>query len=169
MTILSKGCKPNNVESNNSLKLSFLNIWGLRSNFVECEFFVESNSREIIALCETNLDNSNDSGNFSVRVYLALIQRVLLLICMILHFIWRKDRLPFARNLFLENYGDSYLCFWLDLLHSVSCFFFLYRSLSSSLCTVFDAISSNIDGILLINPSANVSLLETLTSIISTG
>ena len=35
-------------------------------------------------------------------------------------------------------------------------FFFLYRSRSSSLCTVFDSISSNIDEVLLINPSANV-------------
>ena len=43
-----------------------------------------------------------------------------------------------------------------SLLHSVSYFFFLYRSFSSSLCTVFDYISSNIDQIFLINPSANV-------------
>ena len=33
---------------------------------------------------------------------------------------------------------------------------FLYRSPSSSLCTVFDSISSTIDEVLLINPSANV-------------
>ena len=42
------------------------------------------------------------------------------------------------------------------LLHSVSYFFFLYQSPSSSLCTVFDSISSNIDEVLSINPSANV-------------
>ena len=34
--------------------------------------------------------------------------------------------------------------------------FFCYRSPSSSLCTVFDSTSSNIDEVLLINPSANV-------------
>ena len=51
---------------------------------------------------------------------------------------------------------DSYLCFRLSLLRSVSYFFFLYRSPSSSLCTVFDAISSNIDEVLSINPSTNV-------------
>ena len=34
-------------------------------------------------------------------------------------------------------------------------YFFLYQSPSSSLCTVFDSISSNIDEVLLINPSAN--------------
>ena len=38
----------------------------------------------------------------------------------------------------------------------MSYFFFLYRSPSSSLCTVSDSISSNIDEVLLINPSANV-------------
>ena len=36
----------------------------------------------------------------------------------------------------------------------MSHFFFLYRSPSSSLCTVFDSILSNIDEILSINPSA---------------
>ena len=34
MAILSKGCKPDNFESHNSLKLSFTNICGLRLNFV---------------------------------------------------------------------------------------------------------------------------------------
>ena len=38
----------------------------------------------------------------------------------------------------------------------MSYFFFLYRSPFSSLCTVFDSISSNIDEVLSINPSANV-------------
>ena len=61
-----------------------------------------------------------------------------------------------ARDLSLENSADSYLCFRLALLHSVPYFFFLYRSPSLSLCTVFDSISSNIDEVLSINPSANV-------------
>ena len=67
-----------------------------------------------------------------------------------------KEGLPFARDLSLENSANSYLCFRLALLHSVSYFFFLYRSPPSSLCTVFDSISSNIDEVLSINPSANV-------------
>ena len=75
MAILSKRCKPDNFEPHNSLKLSFTNIRGLRSNFVECESFLESNSPDILALCETNLDDSIDSGNFSVRGYLPLIQK----------------------------------------------------------------------------------------------
>ena len=70
--------------------------------------------------------------------------------------VYVKEGLPFARDVSLENSADSYLCFRLALLHSVSYFFFLYRSPSSSLCTVFDSISSNIDEVLSINPSANV-------------
>ena len=41
MAILSKGCKPDNFESPNSLKLTFMNIWGLCSIFLECESFLE--------------------------------------------------------------------------------------------------------------------------------
>ena len=70
--------------------------------------------------------------------------------------VYVKEGLPFARDLSLENSADSYLCFRLALLHSVAYFFFLYRSPSSSLCTVFDSILSNIDEILSINPSAIV-------------
>ena len=73
MAILSNGCKPDNFESLNSLKLSFTSICGLRSNFVECESFLESNSLDILALFETNLDDPNDSGNFAVRGCLPLI------------------------------------------------------------------------------------------------
>ena len=70
MAILSKGCRPDNFQSHNSLKASFKNIRGLRSNFVECESSLESNSPDILALCETNMDESIDSGNFSVTGYL---------------------------------------------------------------------------------------------------
>ena len=110
MAILPKGCKPDNFESHNSLKLSFTNIRGLRLNFFEYESSLESNSSDILALCETNLDDSIDSGNFSVRGYFPLI---------------RKDSpthmhglavdvnegLPFAQDLSLENSADSDLVF----------------------------------------------------------
>ena len=155
MTILSKAFKPDNFESHKSLKLSFTNIRGLRSNFVDCESFLESNFPDILALCETNLDDSIDSGNFSVRGYLPLIRKD-----SGTHMhglaVYVKEGLPFARDLSLENSADSYLCFRLALLHSVSYFFFLCRSPSSILCMVFDSISSNIDEVLSINPSANV-------------
>ena len=65
MAILSKACKPDNFESRNSLKLSCTNIRGPHSSFVDCKSFLESNSPDILALCQTNLDDSIDSGNFS--------------------------------------------------------------------------------------------------------
>ena len=120
----------------------------------------------IFLLCETDLDDSIDSGNFSVRGYLPLIQKD-----SSTHMhglaVYVKEGLPFAWDLSLENSADSYLCFQLALLHSVSYFSFLYQS-PSSLCTVFDSISSNVDEVLSINPSSNV-FVETLTSIIRTG
>ena len=101
------------------------------------------------------MDDSIDSGNFSVRGYLSLIQKDSVTYMHGLAVYVKEGRL-FAQKLSLENSADSYLCFQLALLHSVSYFFFLYRSPSSALCTVFDSISSNIDEVLSINPSANV-------------
>ena len=69
MAILLKACKPDNFESHNSLKLRFTDIRGLHLNFVDCESFLESNSPDILALCERNLDDSIDSGNFFVGGY----------------------------------------------------------------------------------------------------
>ena len=156
MAILSKACKPDNFELQNSLKLNFMNIWGLRLNFVDCESFLESNSPDILALYETNLDESIDLGNFSVRLSsfnpkgFTTHMRGLP--------VYVKEGLTFAWDLSLENSVDSYVCFRLTLLHSWSYFFFLYRSPSLSLCMVFCSISSNIDQVLSINPSANVFL-----------
>ena len=134
MPILWKGCKPDNF---GFLKLSFTNIRGLRSSFVECESFLESNSPDILALSEINLDHSIDSGNFYVTGYLPLIRKD-----SITHMhslaVYVKEGLTLARDLSLENFTDFYLCSRLALLHSVSYFFFLYRSPSLSLCTVFD-------------------------------
>ena len=94
-------------------------------NFIDCESFLESNSPDILALCETNLDDSIDSGNFSMRVYLPLIQKNS---STQIHdlVVYVEEGLPFARQLSLENSADSYLCFRLALLHSASCFFLLY-------------------------------------------
>ena len=75
MALLSKACKPDNIESHNSLKLSFTNIRGLHSNFVGCKSFLESNSPDILALCKTTLDDSFDSGNFYVRGHLLLMRK----------------------------------------------------------------------------------------------
>ena len=168
MAILSKGCKLDNFEPHNSLKLSFANIRGLCSNFVESKSFLESNSPDILVLCETNLYESIDSGNFSVRGYLPLIRKD-----SITHMhdlvVYVKEGLPFARDLSLENSADSYLCFRLHLLHSVSYFFFLYQSPSSLLCTVFDSISYNTDEVLSINPCVNMFVFGDFKSIIRTN
>ena len=56
----------------------------------------------------------------------------------------------------LAVYVKNPLCFRLAWRYSVSYFFFLCLSVSSSLCTVFDDISSNIDEVLSINLSSNV-------------
>ena len=85
------------------------------------------------------MDDSIDSSNFCVRGYLPLIQKDS-------HnqmhdlAVYVKEGIPFARDLSLENSADSYLCF----------------RPSSSLCTIFYSISSNIDEVLSVNPSANV-------------
>ena len=77
--------------------------------------------------------------------------------------VYLKNGLFFARGLSLENSADSYLCFRLALPYSVSYFFFLYRSSSSSLCTIFDSILSDIEEVLLVNPSANVFVFGDFT------
>ena len=70
--------------------------------------------------------------------------------------VYVKEGLPSAWDLSLENSASSCLCFLLASLHSVSYFFFLYRSPSLPLCTVFYSISCNTDEVPWVNPSANV-------------
>ena len=82
-----------------------MNIRGF-SNFVDCESLLESNSPDILALCETNLDDSIDSGNFSVRGYLPLIRKDSTTYTHGL-VVYVKEGLLFARDLSLENSGDS--------------------------------------------------------------
>ena len=114
MAILPKACKPDYFESHNSLKLSLTNIQGLCSNFVDYESFLESNSPDIVALCETNLDDSTDSGNFSVRGFLPLIR-----IDSNTHMhgltLYVKEGPPFEQNLPLENSLSVLLLFPLSI------------------------------------------------------
>ena len=106
MAILSRARKPDNFESYNSFKLSFMNIRGVCSNFVDCESFLEPNCPDILSLCQTNLDDSIDSGHFSVRGYLPLIRKD-----SGTHMhglaVYVKEGLPFARDLSLEKFEDS--------------------------------------------------------------
>ena len=71
--MLYKICKSDHFESHNSLKLNFTNIRALHSNFDGCESFFGANPPDILALCETNFDDSFYSGNFYVRGYLSSI------------------------------------------------------------------------------------------------
>ena len=95
MVILSKGCKPDDFESHNSLKLSF-------TNSVDCGSFLKLNSPDILAICEPYLDESIDSDNFSVRGYFPFIQKDCATHMHVLT-VYVKERLPFARDLSREN------------------------------------------------------------------
>ena len=106
------------LNRNNSLKLSLRNIPGLPSNFVDCESFLESNCPHIFALCETNLDDSVDFDNFSVRGYLALIRKDSSTHMYGLKFTWKMDIRLHGAYL-SENSADSYLCF--DWLYVAQC------------------------------------------------
>ena len=150
MAVLLNGRKPDKFESHDFLTLSFTNIRGLRSSFVECTSFLELNSPDILALCETNLGDSFweflcDRGGGG---YLLLIRKD-----SVTHMhglaVYVKNELPFARDVSLENSADSFLSFRLALFYSVSYFSFVYRlSPYSSLCTVFDAVLSSINEVL---------------------
>ena len=90
MAILSKVCKADNFESHNSLKLSFMNIRGLRSNFVDRESFLESNSPDILALCEIEyFPLTYDLSSFKSRINISFNCRFLL------------NRFPACFNLFV--------------------------------------------------------------------
>ena len=87
MSILSKGRKQDNFQLYN-----------------------EPNSPDIHPLCETNLDDSIDYGNFSARGYLPLIRKDSITLMHGLE-VYGKEGLPFQWDLSLENSADSYLCF----------------------------------------------------------
>ena len=84
MAILSKVPKPDNFESQNPLRLSFTNIQGLYSDCIECLSILESNSLDIFALSETNLDDSIIVNSLAVFI------EVNTFFCM--KFIFRKPR-----------------------------------------------------------------------------
>ena len=151
MGIFSEAHKPDDIESHNSLKLSLINISGLLSNFVGCESFFELNFPDIPTLCETNLDNSTDSGNLSGKgIFFQLMY-------LILQFMWRRD---------LLYWKDSYLR--LSLLQSVSYFFSSINHIIC-LCARFEAISSNIDEVFSTNPSADVLVFGDFNFHLRTG
>ena len=80
------------LDHSNSLNLIFTNIRRLRSK----------NSPDMHALCEANLDNLIDSGNFYLRGYLPLIRNDSTTHIRGLA-VYVKEGLPFAWDLSLEN------------------------------------------------------------------
>ena len=109
----------------NSLELSFTNIGGLCFNFVDCKSFLESNSPDILVVWDKP-GWLIDSGNFSVRGYLPLIQKESTTHMHGLR-VYVKEGFPYAQDLSLENLLHSvsslssinhllHLCAWLFIL-----------------------------------------------------
>ena len=97
-------------------------------NFIDCESFLKSNSPDILALCETNLGKLIDSGKFSVRGYLPLIQKD-----SSTHVHVLKEGLLFARDLSLTIltyiYDWIYFALCLTSFFSIDRFVFVHRFL----------------------------------------
>ena len=99
------------------------------------------------------MDDSIDSGSFSARGYLPLVQKDSVAHMHVLA-VYVKEGLIFAWHLFLENSVHSYSCFQLVLLSAL--LRFCLSSIFLSLCSLFnDLIPCNINEVLSMNPSAN--------------
>ena len=122
-----------------------------------CESFLESKCSKILVLFGANLDDSIDSTNFLVRIYLPLIRND-----SVVHMhdlaVYVKEGPLIAWGLSLENSKDSHLCFRLTSLHLVSFYFFFYQSSSSFLWTTFDAVFYKRYEVLSIKSSADACL-----------
>ena len=154
MAILSKPCKPDNFESHNSLKLSFTNIWGLSFEFCWFQIFPWVKVYWHSGSVWDKLGWLNWFWQF-LCVRLSSFNAKWFLYS----YAWFHSLCETRTSLCMGPISREFcrfLCFQLALLHSVSYFFFLYQSPSSSLYTVFDSISSSIDKVLSINPTANV-------------
>ena len=126
---------------------------GFGSSFIGCESFLESNPCDIMSHKLNWFKDSIDSNTFSVGViFLKFVRATKLLICMVLHYVWRRD--IFLHETFLEktlrilinvfywlyviwcltmsSYNDhqSFLCAWF------LCYFIFYiqGSLSQYIC-----------------------------------
>ena len=75
----------------NFVKLRCTNIHGLCSNFFACEPSLESSFTDILALCETNLEDPIGSSNFSVGSYLPLTRKDSVTHSLVLQFMWKGD------------------------------------------------------------------------------
>ena len=104
-------------------------------------------------LCEANLTRLIIASLLSGVIFF-WFERILLLMCIVLQFVWRKGFL--FHLIYLKGFSFiSSTC-----LHSLSHFFSLSQPLFSSSGSVFQFVSSNIVEDLLINPSAYVFVLR---------
>ena len=78
--------------------------------YLWCESILESNSPDILALCEANLDDSIDLCNFSVRDYLHLFRKDFV-IHMLGLAVSIKERYPFIQDISLPNFCRSLFMF----------------------------------------------------------
>ena len=74
-------------------------------NFTDREAFMLKNNAGIFVLCETNLHDDIQTTWHGLGVYV-------------------KSNLPIARETILEDENESYMCFRLALLHSITFIFF---------------------------------------------
>ena len=131
-----KGRKPDNFESRHYLKLSFVNIRSLRSNSVECESFLESKPPEILALCETDVWQYLCEGlsSFSPKAF-----------CY--SYAWScslcEGRTSFCTVLISTKLYEIFFVFSTGFTSFSVLFLFRLSITFSSLCTVFDAISTH--------------------------
>ena len=95
------------------------------------------------------------------KYLISLLERNLLLICMIFQFMLRRNFLLYWT--YLHKTQDSYSCFRLALFYLSFYFFFFCRIPSSSFCTVSDAVSFNTDEVLSINSPINVFVFGNFT------
>ena len=99
-------------------------LWPL-IDFDKCESFLESNSPEPLALFETNLNDSIDSGIFSVTGYLPLIWKNSITYMHGLA-VYVKEVLPFTWDLYLYKTMDSQCHFLLLITFFAFAYNFLF-------------------------------------------
>ena len=89
-------------------------------------------------------------------VILFLSQRILLLICMVMQFMWTTNKNFLLPRKYLKK--TLWILTIFDWLYFIQCltFFSSTNHFLCLFCSAFDAISSNINGVLSVNPSANM-------------
>ena len=107
IAILSKGCRPDNLEPQNSLKFSFTNFWSICSSFVECESSFEWNSLDILALW---------TQTWMTQAILSIsLWRVTNWEKLIMNLLWKK--VVFLVNVKGGDIGTVYICIYTFVLY----------------------------------------------------